>query len=157
MQTTMRYDSKYGNKGLEPLPTGSYEVYLKTGDDVKSVKEEETTTGSRIIVSSTAKNPRKKTLVGYFKQVNGHNATTITDLHTAALTLTSRPYPCINNIFLPSMILEVTSFSMTSMFPEFVVGSKWMVENFKIDRTPDKGFHTYELTVVLDQYFENLE
>lgn len=156
MQTTMMYAGLYGNKGLNKVNTGSYEMYLKTGDDTKAVKEEATTTGSRIIVSSSAKTPRKKTLTGYFKLINSRDATTITNLHIAALTLT-RPYPCINNIFLPSMILEVTSFSMTSVFPEFVVGSKWMVSNCTIERSPDKGFNTYSAKLELFQYFGNLE
>jgi len=153
----MMFEGSYGNKGLIPVSTGSYEIYLKTGDDTKSVKEEETTVGSRIIVSATAKQQREKKLQGYFKTVNGQDATTITKLHTAALTLSSRPNPCINNIFLPSMILEVTSFSMTSVFPEFAVGTKWMVQNYTIERTPDKGFNAYSLSLTLYQYFGNLE
>ena len=153
----MMHGGLYGNKGLKKIVSGSYEIYLKTGGDTKAVKEEESTAGPRIIVSATSKQPRTKKLTGYFKLVNGYDATTISALHSASLTLSTRPAPCINNILLPSMILEVTSFTMTSVFPEFAIGTKWMVTQFGIDRSPDKGFNAYNINLEVDQYFGNLE
>ena len=155
MTTTMKHFGLWANKGLKPISTGTYVFYAKTGDDTKSVKEETTTTGPKIIVSTTSRNPREKKLTGYFYTINGANATTITNLHIAACALSTRPAPCINNILLPSMILTVTD--NANLFSEFKVGTKWMVDNFTIVRTPDKGLHAYEADITLLQYFGNLE
>lgn len=156
VRTTMTFNSQHGNKGYEYPPTGSYELYVKTSNNAKQAAKRTTiTTGPRIRSSSMGLSPQTQQLTGYFHTVNGQSANTIQKLHTAALTLSSRPFPCVNNILLPGMILTVTAGS--DIFPEFPSSSTWMVDQFKVDQNISKGFSAYECEIILMRYYGNLE
>lgn len=153
--TYMSYDGKHGNKGYKYPSTGSYELYIKSETNEKNeAKRTTVTTGPRPTSVNMGTDSQKQQLIGFFHTVNGQAAETIQKLYSASLTLSSRPFPCVNNILIPGMILTVTAGS--ELFPEFPSGSKWMVDSFKIDQVVSKGFNTYEFDIVVLRYYGNL-
>jgi hypothetical protein len=146
----MTAGGNHGNKGYLYPETGSYEMFVKSVDNAKvAAKRNPITTGPRITSTDMGLEAQSQEITGYFNTVNSASADTISKLHAAALTLT-RPFPCINNILLPGMILTVTA--GTDIFPEFPSGSKWMVDKYTINQVITKGTNRYEFGIILLRY-----
>jgi hypothetical protein len=126
-QITMSYGGKIGYHGINEIILESISVNVRKITPEKSSNYEEVTIGSQPFSEYMGRSPRTLTLSITFDK-------SPKELRAFAQTL-NRQVKTVDNIFMPGMILTITS----TILKGITVGSIWQVDTFTTDRSSNRG------------------
>jgi hypothetical protein len=138
-QYTMEYGGKEGYRGINTIFLESIDVGVSRIIPEKTANYDDVTNCGTPFSEYMGRSPRSITLNIIFGR-------TSKELRAFAKTLT-RQVKTVNNIFMPGMIITVTS----SVVKGINIGSVWQVDTYTTDRNNGRG-KQYPATLTLIEY-----
>lgn len=139
-QETMNAGGKPGNHGISNYNMENISVELRRDIDNKTGNFQEiTAVGAFPRGLYQGRQPKVIRLSITFPKSSK-------DLRAFAKTL-NRTVPCVNNIFMPKMVVTVTE----SIYDNIIVGSQWYVDVFATSRTNNRG-NKFDAELTLLEY-----